>query len=488
MRLSIFILFAALFVATTAGHIYTIDSYLNYSVTKSLASDGAVSIPRFMMTVEGKDGRHYSKLGIGQSLLGLPFYAVGSLFERIRPGTPALRAYAGEFAIPYRSDVITAQAQTLIGVSDEDGARVFFTTLTNAFVAAGVCLIFWMVLTTYGLTPRTALLGTSVLALSTPLWIYSRDLFADPLFAGCLVGIFWLLKDAPVRSGRCSLLVAGGLASLGVLARLSFLPIVAIFAAYLVLTSRDRADGVRAAAVFAAGAVPGIAAVALLNLHRFGGITLTGYHTSFDKGFSIPLLKGLWWNLASPYRSILLYAPPVVLFIAGFAAFGRRYRSQLWLITALVVYTLVVYSHWWAWHGGWCWGPRFLVPVIPLLMLPGLAVAEQARRWLKALTVVLATVGFVVQMGAVLINYTAVYDYWIKIGKLDWAEAGIEHFSPVTTHLRAALATHPSHYDLWLIQAWRVSPAVGGITLVILAACLVLAARHILMLTRGPHP
>jgi hypothetical protein len=484
MRLSIFILFAALFVATTAGHIYTIDSYLNYSVTKSLASHGTVRVPRTMMAVEGKDGRHYSKLGIGQSLIGLPFYWIGSLFERIRPGTPIFRAYSREFKIPYESEVVTAEAQTLIRVSDEEGARVFFTALTNAFVAAGVCLILWMLLTEYGLSPRAALLGTSVLALSTPLWIYSRDLFADPLFAGCLIGIFWLLKDPPARRGRRKLMLAGGLASLGILTRLSFLPVVAIFAAYLVLASRDRAEGIRGAMVFAAGSLPGIAVVALLNLHRFGGITLTGYHTAFDKGFSIPLLKGLWWNLASPYRSVLLYAPPVLLFITGFAAFSKRHRSHLWLMTALVVYTFGVYSRWWAWHGGWCWGPRFLVPVIPLLVIPGLAAVEQSGRWLRVLTVALGVAGFAVQLGAVLINYTAVYDYWIKTGRLDWAEAGIQSFSPVTTHLRAALATHPAQYDLWIIQAWRVSPGGCVLTLVILAATLGFAGRHLLMRQR----
>ena len=36
------------------------------------------------------------------------------------------------------------------------------------------------------------------------------------------------------------------------------------------------------------------------------------------------------------------------------------------LLTALY---FVVYAKWYMWHGGYSWGPRFLVPVIPFVSL-----------------------------------------------------------------------------------------------------------------------
>jgi hypothetical protein len=170
----------------------------------------------------------------------------------------------------------------------------------------------------------------------------------------------------------------------------------------------------------------------------------------------------------SPYRSVFLYAPPVILFGLGFTGFARRYRKYLWLIAAITVYVLVVYSKWWAWHGGWCWGPRFLVPVVPLLLLPGLVAVSRGGKWHLAVAVGLGIWGFIVQVGAVLINYTAAYDYWIKIGRLDWAEADIHHLSAISVHLRALMATSPANYDFWIIQAcrqvgWPFIPIVVGI-------------------------
>jgi 4-amino-4-deoxy-L-arabinose transferase-like glycosyltransferase len=455
MRLSVFVFFAALYVATAAGHIYTIDGYLNYAVTRSIGTRGSLEIPKHMMTVEGRGGRNYSKLGVAQSLVSLPLFWTGSLVERVSPGNRVFSAYADLVSIPYGSGTLAAEPQDLIRVSDVEGARVFFATLTNALITALVCLIFWSLLRRYGLPRKAALLATCLLGFATPYWIYARDYFAEPLFAACLLAAFYLVTD-PAKSGAARRAALAGLvAGLGILTRPSFAPLAAILAAYLVLASGDRRWGLAQAGWFALGCLPGAALTAGLNAYRFGGIFTTGYHTAFDKGFSLPLAKGILWNLASPYRSILLYAPAVLVFAFGIREFVRKHRGEAWLAVAIIAYIFITYSKWWAWHGGWCWGPRFLLPAIPLLLIPGL-VAARTRRWLAATAAALGLAGLAVQLSAVLINYTAPYDYWIKIKKLDWGEAGIEKFSPIWVHFQALSTTSARQYDLWLVQASRV--------------------------------
>ena len=453
MRLKVFGFFVALYAVTTAGHIYTIDSYLNYAVTRSIGTQASLEIPRFMMTVEGVGGHHYSKLGIGQSLVSLIPYWIGALVERFSPANPAFRAYSHRFTIPHNSGAIHAEPQTLIRISDQDGARVCFTTLTNVFIAGAVCLIFWLLLRDLGLSSRGALWGTVLLGFSTPLWVYSRDLFAEPLFAACLLGTFYLLTSGAGEGRGGRMLVAGLISSLGILARVSFVPIALIFAVHILLASKDRTETRGLLLRYCVGCLPGVLVVGLLNLHKFGSPFLSGYHTAFDKGFAIPLGQGLTWILFSPYRSLFLYAPAVVLFGFGLAGYAKRYRGRFWLMISVIVYTFLVYSKWWAWHGGWCWGPRFLLPIIPLLLLPGLVAVKEGGKRLLGVAIGLGVLGFCVQLGGVLINYTAAYDYWIKIGKLDWSEAEIHRLFPIWVHTKALLATDPVHYDLWIIQA-----------------------------------
>lgn len=475
MRRSIFLFFLVLYLATTAGHIYTIDSYLNYATTRSMGSYHKLSVPRSMMTVEGRGGRHYSKLGVGQSLASLPLYYLGGLVETLSPGRTAFKAYSEYVYIPHDGRLVKSETQTLVRISEMDGARVFFTSLTNAFVVAAVCLIFFMLLMGFGVCAGTSLLGTLVLGFATPFWVYSRDLFGEPLLALSLLGTFYLLAGPGKPLTRRRAALAGLFSSVGILTRMSFAPVVAIFALYLIVSSRKKGEGLDLAVRYAAFSLPGLAAVGVLNWVRFRGVFTSGYHTAFDKGFSVPLLKGVVYNLFSPYRSIFLYAPPVILFFFGAAYFARKHRARLALILAIVVYVFVLYSRWWAWHGGWCWGPRFYLPVMPLLMLPGLVYIRLAnKRALWLVVALLGAAGFLVQLGAVFINYTTAYDYWIKIGRLDWAEAGIFLFSPITTHYRAIFATGPTQYDIWLIQAAReAGPAVlVVIAALALAACL----------------
>jgi hypothetical protein len=486
MRLRIFVFFLALFVATTAGHIYTIDSYLNYLVAKSIGGYGVLAVPKFMMTVEGAGGRHYSKLGIGQSLASLPFFWTGKIIEGLSPDNPAFRVYGEEFKFPDASGVITAVPQTLIRASDSEGAQIFLVTLTNAFVVAGLCLVFWLLLKSYGLSDRGAFWGTMLLALTTPLWIYSRDFFAEPLFAICLLGTFYLLRD---RSGTLrQAALAGMVSSIGILTRASFIPLIAIFAVYLVMispggdtTSENSApkssmaasSRLRKTATYIAFCLPGLLALAILNTVRFGSPLLTGYHTAYDQGFSIPLIKGLVWNLASSHRSIFLYAPATLLMFLGLPSFAKKHRGPALLIGAVVVYVFVIYSKWWAWHGGWCWGPRFLVPVIPLMLLPGLVAVKRAGKWMLMTAAGLGVLGFVVQLSGALINYTATYDYWIKIGKVDFADVDAHLLSPVTAHLKAVFATSPVNYDLWIVQLFRMNQGVFAVVLAGLAVVMI---------------
>jgi hypothetical protein len=461
MRIRIFVFFLALFIATTSGHIYTIDSVLNYMVTKSMGARGSLEVPRFMMTVEGKDGRHYSKLGIGPSMAALPLFWLGGLVERIAPGDPVFAAYSRHVTIPHGREAITAEPQTLIRLTDREGARLFFVTLTNAFVAAAVCLIFWLTLRRFGASMARALAGTAVLAFATPLWVYARDFFGEPLFTACLLVTLYLLSAGPAPLTRRSIMFAGLASSLGILTRASFIPLIAVFAAYLVLSAGERRPGAKRAGTYLVFCLPGMAVLALLNQVRFGSILLSGYHTAFDQGFSVPLYKGIAWNLASPYRSLFLYAPVVVLGLWGLRAFTRSHRAEAALVISIAAYVFVVYSGWWAWHGGWCWGPRFLVPIMPVLLIPAFACPGPWGKLRTGLAIGLGLAGFAVQLGAVLINYTAVYDYWIKIGVLDWAEQNIQLFSPITIHWKAALATNPVDYDLWLVQVMDLNRTAG---------------------------
>ena len=115
----------------------------------------------------------------------------------------------------------------------------------------------------------------------------------------------------------------------------------------------------------------------------------------------------------SPGKSLLLFVPVVILAPWGWVRWfieGRR-REALLFVTAFVVW-LLFHAGWWTWHGGWSWGPRFMVPMLPFLILP-LGSLWRLGTGARIAIVVLALIGFLIQLGGVLVDFND-YMLWIN--------------------------------------------------------------------------
>ncbi len=91
-----------------------------------------------------------------------------------------------------------------------------------------------------------------------------------------------------------------------------------------------------------------------------GAETILTY--SGQPGFSYPLFFGALSLLFSFGKGLVFFAPGLLLsFTTAMTSLReeltRSYRLWIWFLIGLVL----VYSKWWAWYGGWTWGPRFLL-------------------------------------------------------------------------------------------------------------------------------
>jgi hypothetical protein len=114
------------------------------------------------------------------------------------------------------------------------------------------------------------------------------------------------------------------------------------------------------------------------------------YGTPFDSGylevesFSGDWFFGIYGLLIGPARGLLWYSPVLLLVIWGIPWFWRHTRWLMVAALGISLLYLLVYAKWFMWHGGYSWGPRFLVPVIPFLMLLTAPVWHhiyEQRRW-----------------------------------------------------------------------------------------------------------
>jgi len=94
------------------------------------------------------------------------------------------------------------------------------------------------------------------------------------------------------------------------------------------------------------------------------------------KGSASFVGRALYGLTLSPGKGLLVFAPPVVAGLIGLGLLARRRRAEAVVCAVLPAAYVVLYSFDASWHGGACWGPRYLLPALPLAVAPVGAVAD----------------------------------------------------------------------------------------------------------------
>jgi hypothetical protein len=159
-------------------------------------------------------------------------------------------------------------------------------------------------------------------------------------------------------------------------------------------------------AQYAAGLAPCVAVWGAFNWWRFGNPIESGYLRDTTPGYGHSIVAGGLGLLFSPYASVFLYCPVALLSLAGLRALHRRHGRVAWLLATLFVAFFLLYASLGNWMGGRAYGPRYLVPVLPALVLP-LAFWVPGPLARRAACLVLA-LSVVVQVPGVLVDYSKV--------------------------------------------------------------------------------
>ncbi len=249
-----------------------------------------------------------------------------------------------------------------------------------------------------------------VFGFATLAWHYAGVLFSEQLVAVAMVlSLLWLLFYR--RTGRHRWLAAAGAAlGLALLAREDSAALVAVpFSAYALWLVLQRHGGwlERGLDLASYASLLGLGGAAALayDVFRYGR-PLAGPYLATWAWFQTPIAKGVFGLLLSPGVGLLVLVPVLLLSPVGFPGFFRRWRAEALLIGGLTVPRILFYGTWYDWSGGSTLGPRYLIPLIPLLLLP-LGFIE-ARPWLYVLAG-LAALGLAVELLEQVVPYGLYY-------------------------------------------------------------------------------
>jgi hypothetical protein len=405
-------------------------------------------LPKGKMGTFGIDGALYAKKGVTPSLLMIPLVFVAD-------------------KLPFLSIRATA-------------------ALFNAFVTAAAALFLCVFVYWLGFRQRTALAIGAIYGIATFAITYVKTLFGEPLVALLLliaVMAAWRWRQNQGDPLGRTLWIVGIALALTIGVNLAYVVFVPILGLYLLSTIRPFTlptlwSRLRYLITVSIPLVVLAIVILAVNFAHFGNALTSGYQFAAGEGFTYPLLDGLYGIILSPYRGLFWYNPLLLLAIPGWFMFRRQSSALAWLCLALICVQALLFASWWSWYGGIVWGPRFLLPAIPLLMLCIAPLVERSwsQRWLFVGIGILVSISALIQLLGVLYSYLPYTGYLIAA----FAE-------PIPKWVIASPLLSPiiGHIALWW-GGYALDPAwlARGVDIVHLVACLVLIGIGVIVALR----
>ena len=461
VALWIFLAFATLYVAVTRGHFVGTDEVTVYQTAQSIWNSGNLATNPFLPN--SLPGRHGGAVGVydpGQSVAALPLFALG-------------RAVEGGLSKVGRDDWISTFAG---GVLENGGPdyrwggeiEIFFVNLFNAFVTALLCAVFFLFSRVLGAGVRSSVAGALLLGLATYVAPFGVGFLQHPSEALLVLCTFYFLfRDS--RTPSWSLRFLAGI-SLTVLllvrpqGEIAFPALAIYFGSVIVRRRWLEGAPVRKGLWAEIGPIvlplaAGLAVHFAVNYFKFGTWSpLGGYG---DQKFGFPTFDAVYGFLFSPGDGIWFFTPLLILLPWTMPQFFREHRAEAATVALLFVSSFAFYSSFRLWHGLWSApGPRYLMPVVPILLLSLPSWMERAgrRAWLAVAP--LALVGFFVQVVNVATDFAYIYNSEGYLhSQPQYAFLFIPWISPIAAETRA-LFSGGAFVDMWLVNVERLFGAV----------------------------
>ena len=140
--------------------------------------------------------------------------------------------------------------------------------------------------------------------------------------------------------------------------------------------------------------------LASMNYMRFGSIFESGYGSQASS-FSWEFFLRDWFDyLFSMQRGIFPFNPILLISSLGWFFLPKENRKFFFLIGSIALSWFILMSFWKSFQGGYCWGNRLLIPILPLLVLP-LAFVSFDRKLAQLALMIAAVFSCVVQISSV---------------------------------------------------------------------------------------
>jgi hypothetical protein len=324
---------------TAKGYIQVSDTMFSEMTALSIIKERTWSIKTTNdernYCYKSKEGKSYSKYGIGLPLLLIPY---------------VLAAEVLSFFVNIPSELL----------------RNFFISFYNIFFGVGSCLVMYSLVRFFENSWRKSLLFSLLFGFGTMTWHYSVSDFSEATQMFFLMtSVYFLLKNTDKE-----LFLSSVCYGVLILLKVIYLVYLPILISYTILKNWPcRKKVLKKLLVFLPSIVVVLLVLFILNYVRFGSLLEFGYGDETWQ-FSFKGVKNLFNLIFSLDKGLFIYNPILFLSALCYFKFLKFFRREASLFLLLIIVNLFLTASWHSWEGGWSWGPRLMVPMIPFWLIP----------------------------------------------------------------------------------------------------------------------
>lgn len=363
--------------------------------------------------------------GPDRVLLNQSFYMQGLTTTDVEPAQPLLAAPL--YWVGYNLDWV---------------GTLHVLYLFNLMITALTAVVVFYYALHLGYDEKLALSAALLFGLTTIVWPYARTFFREPLTMLTLIATAYFVhrwRDAFTHPTRRATWLWGALAVIMAIfatltkeAALIALPILIIFNVPDWSTLANRKHEIIGVGITLL-VITVIVVGGLLLYREQAGVLIERYDLLTRLNTFVSGLSSAWYAtlgyLFSPARGVFWYSPVLLLAVVAPLVLPRSKWREAWLPLMMLLVFAFVYAavRGDQWFGGKSWGGRYMVPIVPLLMVGTLPMLERVIRSrsiaAKTILVILIALGFAVQLGAIIVPIEAFFTYQAEqVGHAPWSD------------------------------------------------------------------
>ena len=298
-----------------------------------------------------------------------------------------------------------ADAHYVFWRNSENPDFVFLELFYAPFFLAFSVGIFFLICLEYKFTRQTSIILSFVLAFSTVIWAYSNtSLNVVPTVLFVLLGYLFFKKFRRLNQNKFLLLSSASFAFAFLIREDVILFILPIWL-FLLVNFLKRNSKIYTLVFYSVPLLFSYYLHRLLNPHDSPlryiqsedstptalGAELAGF---IPLNSASHIITASFGSLFAPGVGLFIFSPILITVFFSFPDFFRKHRSECLLFLSFLVLNIFYHAEMQNWHGLSAWGSRYLLMLIPFLLIPlGASLEQRGKKFMLLLILILGTFG-----------------------------------------------------------------------------------------------